>query len=399
MWNYIKGFFLSGSFIRKLAISLIGLSGVIMILAIFTSGNVRGMQLGVFLSWFLGNKYKDKAGSALKSIDHVPYWGNKFGFQNTVNLLDAERFRPYRMQNGKRCWHLRVSDSGRWFEIGGFYYPLYLVRGLDYHTDEFVMIDGTRVPTPSVIHLGNTIRGVLDLFEANRIYEKGLSRKSTDAISATAFDRAWGNNYEKLAGADWDQVRYIWEKEVAAVAQDRIDRKRFNKFLQGLRQGDIAKDALLNRVLSEEETEVVSNAVRRGHIKEDKLAEFFDISAYKDDMCVCNGVHLLNMCKLTGIEGSMEFLFECIKDIQKPYFEEAVETLTRFQRDKLIEEIEKNVARAHEQGDVLWGAGLIYLSKQINYEISLSQSPEYMPAYETVSAGVAYAQAQQMEKL
>ena len=399
MWNFIKGFFLSGSFLRKLAISIIGISGLIVILAIFTSGNIRGVQLGVALSWMLGHKYKGKAGSALKSIDHVPYWGNKFGLQSTINLLDAERFHPYRMKNGKLCLHLRVSESGRWFEVGGFYYPLYLVKDLDFHTDEIVMIDGTRMPAPLILNLGNTTKGLLELLEANRIYEKGLSRKSSDGISAQAFARAWGSDYEKLAGADWDEVRYVWEKEFAAVAQDRIDRKRFSKFLNGLRQGDIASEALLNRVLSEEEMEVVANAVRRGVIKEDKLTECFDINAYKDEMCVCNGVHLLNLCKLTGIKGSKEFLFDCIKDIQKPYFEEAVQTLKRFQRDELIEEIEKNVARAHEQGDVLWGAGLIYLSKQIDYEISLSKSPEYIPAYETVSAGAIYAQAQQMEKL
>ena len=68
-----------------------------------------------------------------------------------------------------------------------------------------------------------------------------------------------------------------------------------------------------------------------------------------------------------------QFLFDCLKDIQKPYFEEAVVVLEKYPHDELVARIESNVETAHATGDVLWGAGLIYLSKRIGYEISLAK--------------------------
>ena len=63
-----------------------------------------------------------------------------------------------------------------------------------------------------------------------------------------------------------------------------------------------------------------------------------------------------------------------VTDIQKPYFEEAVNTLEMFPNDLIIPQIEKYVEQAHKEGDVLFGAGLLYLSKRIGYEISLKRA-------------------------
>ena len=68
-----------------------------------------------------------------------------------------------------------------------------------------------------------------------------------------------------------------------------------------------------------------------------------------------------------------EFLFDCIKDIQKPYFNLAIFTLSQFPRDELIALIEKYVEKAKADGDVLFGAGLLSLSHRIGYEISLKK--------------------------
>ena len=47
--------------------------------------------------------------------------------------------------------------------------------------------------------------------------------------------------------------------------------------------------------------------------------------------------------------------------------------LEKYPVDELIPIIESHVETAHNTGDVLWGAGLIYLSKRIGYEISLAK--------------------------
>ena len=45
-----------------------------------------------------------------------------------------------------------------------------------------------------------------------------------------------------------------------------------------------------------------------------------------------------------------------------------------FPNDLIIPQIEKYVEQAHKEGDVLFGAGLLYLSKRIGYEISLKRA-------------------------
>ena len=395
-WNFIKGSILSGDLKKRLGITSLGIAEVLFLLGIVSSFGVGAFIMGFMAAPALASKFKEKYGARFKELDHVPYWGSKFGYRNTVDLLDRQKFYPYEMTDGTVCNQLKVSGDGRWFYVAGHYYPLYLVRGYDKNRNELVMIDGARLGGQNWLNSKLLRAALTDLFKANRLYEIGFRKKTLDEVSETAFSRVWGQNYEALATADWDQIRYEWEKEVSELASGHVERSRFNRLREGLKLPDIACDSLHGRVLTDREIGVICDAIQSGAIKEKDLNGWFVMSEFKDDMCVGNGIRLLSGLEPRTDEESVAFLFDCIRDIQKPYFNEAIETLAKYPREQLIEDIEKSVSLAKQTGDVLWGAGLIYLSKKIDYEISLSRQAQNAFATGAAFEASAMAQAQAM---
>ena len=134
----------------------------------------------------------------------------------------------------------------------------------------------------------------------------------------------------------------------------------------------VANRELHGRVLLDIEIEAIVRSIENGKIKD--IKNWFDKSLFRNDICVLNGVKLAKRLGYPKNESALDFLFDCITDIQKPYFEEAVNTLEMFPNDLIIPQIEKYVEQAHKEGDVLFGAGLLYLSKRIGYEISLKRA-------------------------
>lgn len=371
MWNYIKGLFLSGSFGKKFHAAFVGIAGALLFLATLIGIGGGSWFFGFFIGSILFTKYEEKYKHTIEDISHVPYWGNKFGRRNTIELLEDETFHPYVLRSGRVCRNLKVSKSGRWFYVAGHYYPLYLVRGFDYARGELLMIDGTRLLNQNWLKNKGTREALVDLLKANRLYEVGMRKALLDSITTKAFNTVWKGSYKELAKADWDQIHYEWEKEVSEEAEDTLERSRANKLREALRLPDYALNSLHTRTLTDQEIDIICKAVQDKRIK--SIEGWFNISDFKDDMCVGNGARLLSKLDPREDEESITFLFDCTRDIQKPYFTEAVNALMKYPRDVLVKEIEKRVAIAHETGDVLWGAGLIYLSGQIGYEISLSR--------------------------
>ena len=49
----------------------------------------------------------------------------------------------------------------------------------------------------------------------------------------------------------------------------------------------------------------------------------------------------------------IDFLFECIRDVQKPYCDDAVEVLKEYPSEELIRRIDKEVNEAYAVNDVV----------------------------------------------
>ena len=354
-------------------------------LALAAIGLLLSMGMwGWILLLFLAPKFLNKLNRKvdnLGEIDSVPYWGRVFGLKQTIKLLAVDRLKPYVMKNGKKCKKVLVSQSGRWIYVSGRFYPLSLISSFDKTKNKLTMINNVKLKDQYWLgdeDVADALQEIL-LSKKNFLYNGRNKAKGEDC--ERAFKRVWHGNLKDIGKADWDELRYRWEQELADIEAEMMERSTYNKHMEGLEGTKNAKAEMYGRVLLDMEIKIICDAVREGKIK--NTTGWFDFSLFKNDMCVMNGVKLAKVLGYPLNEEAAEFLFTCISDIQKPYFEEAVSALETFPREILIPLIEKYVSAAHEEGDVVFGAGLLYLSKRIGYEISLKRDQaEEAPAEE-----------------
>ena len=111
---------------------------------------------------------------------------------------------------------------------------------------------------------------------------------------------------------------------------------------------------------------MVFEAVKSGKVK---LSRFLDFGLYKTDQSVCNCIELLEQLRYPRNLEGCDFLFECLRDVDEPYFFMAAELLKTYPRKLREEKIEEYAAKAHESGNVEKFAGVLYLAKELDYEI------------------------------
>ncbi|WP_026521486.1 hypothetical protein [Butyrivibrio sp. VCB2001] len=373
MWNYIKGLIRNGSLLTKFLFGSFVFVAVMTLLAIFGTAGKDSLPFLAIGGFSFFKKYKNRVANYFKNIETVPYWGNKFGLDLCIRLLSEDKFKPYVNKKGRKVRGLEVSESGRWFCIKGQYYPTYLVYDYNGATGDITMIDGTQVRAGDWRFDSILIGGLMEYLNADRTLRLDNAHHTMISTGdcARAFKRIYQGNYQNLATADWDEFRYRWEKELSEIEVRNMNAQNSKDHAKALRNKRIADEALHSRVLMDEEIHEIAYAINQNMIKD--FSEWFRMEAFKDDMCICNGVKLLKNLGYPANKVGAQFLFDCLKDIQKPYFEEAVAVLEKYPHDELVARIESSVETAHATGDVLWGAGLIYLSKRIGYEISLAK--------------------------
>ena len=371
MWNFLKGVLESGVIIRIFFKTIWYLFLAIMLIALLFGLKTFGLMLAVMMGpAFLERVFTYLQGKYL-DIETVPYWGRKFGFKQTVKLLAEDRFHPYVFKNGKVCRKLKVSESGRWFMVAGRFYPLYLVKKFDRRSCEILMMDGTLLREQSWLGDFRVAEALEEIFADRGFYSEGFDENILRNACKTAFLRVCGDDYKALGKADWDEVRYQLEKEIKEIQAGSAGSKMKKRHMRDIVVPDEARKMMHSRVLIDREIEAISDAIRCGAIR--NMEGWFDMARFNNDILVCNGVKILMSVGYPKNSVGEEFLFQCITDIEKPYFEDAVTTLSRFPRKGLIEQIEKRMAIAHDRQDVVAGAGLIYLAGKIGYEISLAK--------------------------
>ena len=177
------------------------------------------------------------------------------------------------------------------------------------------------------------------------------------------------DSYRKRSSAfatdDWGTIRYQWEKELLRDSKKYPDKIAKSNFSVISNDGSISTD-IFERVLSDNELEKTVNAVKNNHVDIRKYLYFND---YKNEYAVCNTIELLKkLGQPLNLEGC-DFLFDCLGNIDEPYFYMAVNLLKTYPRRMREEKMEVYAKAAHESGDVEKFGGLLYLAKELKYDI------------------------------
>ncbi len=370
MWNLLRAIFRTGTPIKKILRLIFWFWIAVAVVGFIAGTKSISIPAVLFFSPAIINKIKARINKE-REMETVPYWGKVFGLSQTVRLLASDGLKPYVMKDGTVCKKLMVSNSGRWFYVAGRFYPTYLVRRFDHSSERLYMINNAVLKNQYWLDDDDVRKALNELLYSKKAYLFRERKNSSGSDCERAFNNVWKGELKDIAKADWDELRYRWEQELADIEAGHMERSAYNQHMDGLKTTRTAQKEMYGRVLLDQEIEVIAQAVEKGRIE--NTEGWFDISLFKSDLYVMNGVKLAKRLGYPRNENAAGFLFQCLTDIQKPYFEEAVLTLERFPKEILVPVIEKYVAIAHEQGDVVFGAGLLYLSKRIGYEISLKR--------------------------
>ncbi len=307
--------------------------------------------------------------------DMVPHWGRLFGKQKVMDMLLEEEFEPYTLQDGRECKDVQISKSGKWLRCKGSYYPIQLIRGYcsQGYGDKgnLYFIDGT-VLTHEIPSGFEITRAFEQLFPPMFDADSALTHKSLRDGNQDAFNAVWKGTDEELAVADWGELRYQWEKKYAEIFNKQLSNQLKKNRMRMVSDKFNIHKLMFGRVMDDEELGLVLEQIQKKRLKEG-ITRIAKLENYSDDYCVCNGIRLMGMMKYPANAEGLDFLFDCIRDVRKPYCNDAVEVLKQYPREVLIERIEKDVTLAYSSNDVVWGAGLLILAKEIDYEVNLSR--------------------------
>ncbi|WP_026526658.1 hypothetical protein [Butyrivibrio sp. VCD2006] len=302
---------------------------------------------------------KESAKKTSKRYNVMPHFGKMFKLSQIIDILRNEEFVPH--SSCKKHKAVKVSKSDKWVCILGGYLPIDLICGYNKDENEIYAIDGTIIKLPLMAKLPDISNSIEAFFE-----ERGEYFKTMPVNADAEFKTALRRPADELSRADWGRVRYLWEKYIASnKTKDSSDTSK-QKYAPVSKSGAPNAD-FFERVLSDAEIAKTASAVRNGKIA---LSHYMDFDDYKNEFSVCNGIKLLEDLKQpNNFLQSADFLFDCLRDVDEAYFHMAVDFLKKCPKESVEEEIEKHVKIAYEDYDVMKMGGLLYLAKQINYEI------------------------------
>ena len=290
-------------------------------------------------------------------FEMAPHYGKLFGYDQVQELIGNYNFSPFTDEKGKELKHIFISEDQKWANILGGYIPMDLLCGYNEKKNCIYTIDGAIINLPVRAKLPHIKKELRSFFETRGMYYKVMP-----AISVQSFEELIGKD-GSLSKADWSKVRYEWEKTILRNEKNfnNLELKRFSPYAIKDDDGEI----FFERVLTTNELKRTSKAVRRKHVD---IEDFLVFDKFKNEYSVCNGIELIKMVNYPQKRVGIDFLFECLRDIDEAYFMPAVELIKEYPTDMVYKKMEEYVKKAYESGDVMRLAGILFLSKRMGHE-------------------------------
>lgn len=278
-------------------------------------------------------------------IRKIPHFGEKM--PQCLEEIRKETFSPYVTRERLEISFIEISENQKWVKIFGKYYPVDFICGYNEKENVLYTIDGARIPL-KVSARRTAFKAGLKLFFEDRGHYYTELPESSDSV----FRGVTGGSYEGIYKTDFGKIRYRWEIVMGQISQGQQD----NAF---------------EGVLLEKELKKIAKAIRSGR---DRLDRYTDFGKYKNEYSICNGINIIRKLGYPYNKRGLDFLVDCLNDIDEPYFMLAVDELMReFPSDMLKTKLEERAKMVYEEKDVLKMAGLLFLAKKLDYDIKYIQ--------------------------
>ena len=290
-------------------------------------------------------------------FDVAPHYGKLFGQDQVRELVGNYTFSPFTDEKGKELKHILISEDQKWVNILGGYIPMDLLCGYNEKKNCIYTIDGAIIELPFKAKLPHIKKELRSFFEARGMYYKVMP-----SIAVQSFEELIGKD-GSLSKADWSKVRYEWEKMIIRNGKNfnALGLRTFSPWSINKEGGEI----FFERVLTTNEIKNTSKAVRKKYVD---IEDFLVFDKFKNEYSVCNGIELIKMVNYPQKRVGIDFLFECLRDIDEAYFMPAVELIKEYPTDIVYKKMEEYAKKAYESGDVMRLAGILFLSKRMGHE-------------------------------
>ena len=307
------------------------------------------------------SKYRKGDPHVITKYDKLPHFEKMLGQDRAKEMIANENFGYYVSKSGRTSKHIKVSSSDKWVCILGGYFPTDLLCGYNKDLNELYTIDGMVIKLPKKARLSHVRTEIETFFEDRGSYYKAVPPKA-----GTEFNTALRGPRSRLSKADWGRVRYLWEKSMVSSSRNYWHNNIRNERYRPVSKDGTISGTIFERVLSDRELASTTDAVRS---KKVPLKRYLNFKEYQNEFCVCNCIELLNLLGHPKNAEGIDFLFDCLCDVDEAYFLMAVDALKQYPYRMSKPKIEENAQTAFEKGDVLKLAGVMYFAKEIGYEI------------------------------
>ncbi|SEL85617.1 hypothetical protein SAMN04487770_11931 [Butyrivibrio sp. ob235] len=299
---------------------------------------------------------------SVEKYGEFPHFGKVLGTPKVKDIVKNDSFHQYVFKDGKKASHIFVSSTDKWVRILGGYLPIDLICGYSKNNNKLYTIDGVTIKLPMAARLPFVYRELEKFFKERGAYHEDMPDGAEKEYRNSLY--LGGNFTHSLSELNWAHLRYLWEKNILNNSSNYADKIATPNYVPVLDDGSINKE-IFERVLSKKEINRTYELLKRGQVA---ISEYLDFKSYKNEFSVCNGIELLRaLGHPKNLEG-IDFLFDCLCDVDEAFFLMAVDLLKTYPRADREEKIEENAKLAFETGDVLKLAGVLYLSKQLDYD-------------------------------
>ncbi len=317
-----------------------------------------------FLSLDALTKDPKEAASRVKKAEKygdLPHFDKLLKKDQVMNIISNSSFAPYRTKSGKVLEHVTASEDDKWLCILDGYMPVDLICGYNRKKNELYTIDGGVIGLPFKSRFFHISDEIEEFFKDRGVYYTEMPRKASEK-----FDASFQRPVDMLDKADFSRLRYQWEKANSSDKSGYLKNQARGQKYNPVLEKRVPNDAIFNRVLTDVEIAKTADAIRK---KQVALSEFIQFERYSNEFCVCNGVEFLNNLRYPANADGMNFLFKCLRDVDEAYFGLAVDALMDYPKGPVERKIEEDVKSAFENHDVVGLAGVMFLAKEIGYEI------------------------------
>ena len=301
-----------------------------------------------------------KEGVAEK-YDELPHFGKLLKKDQVLEILSHSSFSSYKTKDGKELKNVLISEDDKWLCLFDGYMPVDMICGFNRKMNVLYTIDGGVIGLPFKAKLPHIRKEIEAFFKDRGHYYESRPRKAVEK-----FDAAYHRPLSSLDKADFSRLRYEWEKANSGDKNGYLKNEDSGKkYIPIFEDGEL-NDAIFSRVLADVEVARTADALRK---KKKYLTKLLDFSKYSSEFCVCNMVAVLDNLRYPANSEGIDFLFKCLGDVDEAYFGMAVNVLKDYPKGPVEKKIEENVKLAFENGDVVGLGGLMFLAKEIGYDI------------------------------